>query len=218
MALTCGIDIIAKTPFSFNESIIGNHLLILGRFLAIIHLIVKRKVTLVVLLSVCIVLGYLSFLAWSVGFLLARYLGGKTVGEPCRLLQSRIIPLGKYRIHLHHWLWSSGVIIAFVVFRGAYILPSDLFCGFFGAIVFHGIYYYNDWYKILIPRKVQSLVVARNLAMGEVTFVTCLLEMKRRIEEGQTGFRIYPLLSRRCISKIGDSGSTQDRGLHEDMV
>ena len=178
----------------------------------------KRKVTLVLLLSTCIFLGYLSFLTWSVGFLLVRYLGNKTVGEPCRLLQSRIIPLGKYRIHLHHWLWSSGLIIAFAVFRGAYILPSDLFYGFFGAIVFHGIYYYNDWYKILIPRKVQSLIVAKSLAMGKVTFATCLLEMKRRIEKSQANFRICPLSSHYSISKIGDSVSTQSRGLHKDMV
>ena len=148
----------------------------------------KRKVTLVLLLSTCIFLGYLSFLTWFVGFLLARYLGNRTAGEPCRLLQSRIIPLGKYRIHLHHWLWSSGIIIAFAVFRGAYVLPSDLFYGFFGAIVFHGIYYYNDWYKILIPRKVQSLIVANSLAAGRVTFATRLLEMKRRIEKGQASY------------------------------
>ena len=178
----------------------------------------KRKVTLVLLLSTCIFLGYLSFLTWSVGFLLARYLGSKTVGEPCRLLQSRIIPLGKYRIHLHHWLWSSGVIIAFVVFNGAYILPSALFYGFFGAIVFHGIYYYNDWYKILIPRKVQSLVVARNLAIGEVTFATRLLEVKRRIEESQASLRICPLSSHYAIFQVGDSGSTQDRGLRKSVV
>lgn len=158
------------------------------------------------------VLGYLSFLTWFVGFLLARYLGNKTVGEPCRLLRSRIIPLGKYRIHLHHWLWSSGLIIAFAALKGAYALPSDLFYGFFGAIVFHGIYYYSDWYKILIPRKVQSLVVAKNLAIGKVTFATRLLEVKWRIEESQTSFRICPLSSHYAISQAGDSGSARGKG------
>ena len=171
----------------------------------------KRKVTLVALLSTGIILGYLSFIAWSVGFLIAKYFGNKTVGEPCRLLQSRIVPLGKYRIHLHHWFWSSGAIIAFAVFRGAYVLPSDLFYGFFGAIVFHGIYYYSDWYKVLIPRKVRGLVVAKSLAMEKVAFTTRLLEMKRRIEEGQTSFRIYPLSSHSATSQIRDPGSAQGR-------
>jgi len=192
--------------------------LIFGWFLSIIYLIVKRKVTLIVLLSTCIVLGYLSFITWSVGFLLARYLGSKTVGEPCWLLQSRIIHLGKYRIHLHHWLWSSCIIIVFAVFKGAYILPSNLFYGFFGAIVFHGIYYYSDWYKILIPRRVQSLVVAKNLVVGKIAATTNFLEVGQEIDEDQTSSRVYPPSSHYCISQIGDSGFTQDRGLHKNKV
>jgi len=170
----------------------------------------KRKITLVVLLTTCIILGYLSFIAWSVGFLLSKYLGSKKVGEPGRI-RSQFIPLGKYRIHLHHWIVSSGVLIAFTVFEGAYVLPSNLVYGFFGAIVFHGIYSYNDWYKVLIPRHVQSLVLARNKMIEKITFVTHLLEMKREIEENQTSPRIYP-------SSTGDSGLIQDRGLHKSTV
>jgi len=181
------------------------------------HLIVKRKVTLVVLLSTCIILGYLSFIAWSVGFLLVKYLGSKTVGEPSKL-RSHFIPLGKYRIHLHHWLWSSCVIIVFAVFKDAYVLPSDLFYGFFGAIVFHGIYCYSDWYKILIPRHVQSLVVAKNLGIGKFAAAISFPEMKQEIGEEQTSPRICPLSSHYSISQIGDSASTQDRGLHKNMV
>ncbi|MBA7716887.1 hypothetical protein ES703_125971 [subsurface metagenome] len=177
----------------------------------------KRKITLLVLLSTGIILGYLSFIAWSVGFLLVKYLGSKTVGEPSKV-RSYFIPLGKYKIHLHHWLLSSCVIIGFVVFKGAYVLPSNLVYGFFGAIVFHGIYSYSDWYKVLIPRHVQSLVVAKNLMIEKITFVTHLLEMKQELEEDQTSPRSYPLSSHYSISKIGDSGSTQDKGLHKNMV
>ncbi len=176
----------------------------------IMHLIVKRKVTLVVLLSTGIILGYLSVIAWFAGFVLAKYLGSKTVGKPGKV-RSYFIPLGKYQIHLHHWLLSSGVIIAFAVFEGAYVLPSNLVYGFFGAIVFHGIYFYGDWYKVLIPRQVQTLV-AKNLAIEKITFVTHLLEMKQKIEEDQTSLRICPPSSHYTISQIGDSGSTQDRG------
>ena len=181
------------------------------------HLIVKRKITLLVLLSTGIILGYLSFIAWSVGFLLVKYLGSKTVGKPSKV-RSYFLPLGKYKIHLHHWLLSSCVIIVFAVFKGTYVLPSNLFYGFFGAIVFHGIYFYSDWYKVLIPRYVQSLAIARNLVVGKVTFATNLLEMKQEIEEDQTSPRICPLSAHCSISKIGDSGSTQDRGLYKNMV
>lgn len=181
------------------------------------YLIMKKKVTLVVLVATCIVLGYLSFIAWSVGFLLSKYLGSKKVGEPSKI-KSYFIPLGQYKIHLHHWLLSSGVIIAFAVFKGAYVLPSSLVYGFFGAIVFHGIYSYSDWYKVLIPRQVQSLVVAKNLVIEKITFVTHLLEMKQKIEEDQTSLRICPPSSHYTISLIGDSGSTQDRGLHKNTI
>ncbi len=177
----------------------------------------KRKVTLVVLLSMCIILGYLSFIAWSVGFLLSKYLGSKKVGEPSKI-KSYFIPLGKHKIHLHHWLLSSGVIVAFAVFEGAYVLPSNLVYGFFGAIVFHGIYSYSDWYKVLIPRQVQSLVVAKNLVIEKITFVTHLLEMKQKIEEDQTSLRICPPSSHYTISLIKDSGSTQDRGPYKNTV
>ncbi len=145
----------------------------------------KRKATLVILLATCIILGYLSFIAWSVGFLLVKYLGSKTIGEPSKV-RSYFIPLGKYKIHLHHWLLSSCVIIGFVVFEGAYVLPSNLVYGFFGAIVFHGIYSYSDWYKILIPRQVQSLVVAKNLAIGKVASAVNSPEVEQEIEEDQT--------------------------------
>jgi len=128
---------------------------------------VKRKITLLVLLSTGIILGYLSFIAWFVGFVLAKYLGSKTVGEPSKV-RSHFIPLGKYKIHLHHWLLSSCAIIVFAVFKGAQVLPSDLFYGFFGAIVFHGIYCYSDWHRILILRQVQGLVVAKHLAIGKL--------------------------------------------------
>ncbi len=178
----------------------------------------KRKITLVVLLATGIVLGYLSFIAWAVGFVLARYFGNKTSGESGRLLQSRIIPLGKYRIHVHHWIWSSCAIIVFAVFKGAYILPADLFYGFFGAIVFHGIYYYNDWYKVLISRKVQSLVVAKGLEIEKVALTTRLLEIKQEIEAAQANPRICPPSSRYTISQIGDSASTQDKGLYKEAV
>ncbi len=177
----------------------------------------KRKITLLVLLSAGIILGYLSFIAWSVGFLLAKYLGSKTVGEPSKV-RSYFIPLGKYKIHLHHWLLSSCVIIGFAVFKGAYVLPSSLIYGFFGALVFHGIYCYSDWYKVLIPRQVQSLVVAKNLVMEKITFATNLLEMKQELEKDQTNPRICPLSLHYSISKMGDSGSTQGRGLHKNRV
>ena len=144
----------------------------------------KRKITLFVLLSTGIILGYVSFITWFVGFLLAKYLGSKTVGKPSKL-RSYFIPLGKYKIHLHHWLLSSCAIIIFTVFKGVHVLPPDLFYGFLGGIVFHGIYCYSDWYKILIPRQVQSLVVAKNLAIEKFAPAMSFPEMEQEMKEDQ---------------------------------
>jgi len=136
----------------------------------------KRKITIFVLLSTGVVLGYLSFISWFIGFLIAKYLGGKTAGERGKL-RSFFIPLGKRKIHLHHWLISSGVM-GFALFKGIYILSPDLFYGFLGGLAFQGIYYYSDWYKILIPRRVQSLVVAKNLATEVFGSSTTFPEME----------------------------------------
>ena len=125
----------------------------------------KRKITLFVLLSTGIVLGYFSFISWFIGFLIAKYIGGKTTGERGRL-RSFFIPLGERKIHLHHWLLSS-LVLGVALGRGVFFPFSDLFYGFFGGIVFHGIYCYRDWYKILVLRRAQSLVVAKNLAIGK---------------------------------------------------
>jgi len=144
---------------------------------------VKRKIALFVLLSTGIILGYLSFITWSVGFLLAKYLGGKTVGKPGRL-RSFFIPLGKHKIHLHHWLISSGVM-SIALFKGIYFLSPDLFYGFLGGLAFQGIYCYSDWYKILIPRQVQGLVVAKNLAIGKFAPAMNFPEMEMEQEIGE---------------------------------
>jgi len=137
---------------------------------------VKKKTTLLILLSASIILGYLSFISWAVGFLIAKYLGGKTVGKSGKV-RSVFVPLGKYKFHVHHWLISSG-IIAIALFKGTYSLPPDLLYGFLGGLAFHGIYSYRDWYKILIPRRAQSLVAAKNLAIEKVASSTSLPEME----------------------------------------
>ncbi len=98
------------------------------------------------LLATGILLGYFSFISWAIGFLIAKYLGGKTIGERGRL-RSFFIPLGKRKIHLHHWLLSS-LVMGITLTKGIYFPFSDVFYGFFGGIVFHGIYFYRDWHKI----------------------------------------------------------------------
>ena len=108
----------------------------------------KRKTTLFILLAAGIIIGYLSLISWAAGFLIAKYLGGKTDGQPGKL-RSLFIPLGNYKFHLHHWFVASWIMVI-ALFQNTYSLPPDLFYGFFGGLVFQGIYCYRDWYKILL--------------------------------------------------------------------
>lgn len=107
----------------------------------------KKKLTLISLFSATIILGYLSFISWLLGFITAKFLGGKADGIPGKI-KSIVIPFWKYKLHLHHWLICLGVGI-FGVAKGIFILSPEVWHGFLGGLVFHGIYYYDDWYKIV---------------------------------------------------------------------
>ncbi len=116
----------------------------------------KRKlVCSLSLLVVSIILGYLFFVGGLLGFLLAKYIAGRTSGNPGRI-RSIAIPFGNYKIHLHHWLISSG-IIALSLITSVGFLASAIFYGVLSGSVFQGIYSYSDWHKILIPRRQQSI-------------------------------------------------------------
>ncbi len=125
--------------------------------------------------------------------MVARYLGGKTAGERGRL-RSLFIPLGKHKIHLHHWLISSW-IRGFALFKGVFLVSPDVFYGFLGGLAFHGIYYYTDWYKILVPRRVQSLIVAKNLAIGKFAASVSSIGMgegRRQLEMASEETKLEP--------------------------
>lgn len=84
------------------------------------------------------------------GYLFAKYLSGKAEGAPGRL-RSLVFTVGSYRIHIHHWLLSTLSLFSlwlhdFHVHFFEIFLPVLGFCS---AVIFHGIYNYTDWYKIL---------------------------------------------------------------------
>jgi hypothetical protein len=111
---------------------------------------VKKVITILSLSSVGIILGYLSLMSGLLGFLAAKYLAGNTDGKPGRI-KSFTIPLGSHKLHLHHWLLSLG-IIALGLIKSISFIPLEVFCGFLGGLALQGIYCYNDWHKILVPR------------------------------------------------------------------
>ncbi len=94
------------------------------------------------------------FLASWVSFLVTKYLGSKETGKRSKI-PSITLPLGLYKIHLHHWLISS-TIIAIALVKGSWLLPTEVFYGFLSGIVWQGVYCYDDWHKVVMPRRVKS--------------------------------------------------------------
>ncbi|MBT9163175.1 MAG: hypothetical protein DDT24_00079 [Chloroflexi bacterium] len=113
----------------------------------------------ILLLTVAIVVSYLAVVSWIAGFLIAKYGGGGIEGVQGRV-RSIMIPIGRHRLHLHHWLICSGVIIIGMVRNFHLFLPQEIFFGLLGGSVFQGIYCYKDWRKIVLrkhsPPKSQS--------------------------------------------------------------
>ncbi len=111
----------------------------------------KRK--LVAILSTIIatiMVGYLFALSWLLGLLVSKYVAGKSVGERGKA-RSIIIPLRRWGIHLHHWLYSL-CLISLSSATGIHFLTPAITCGLLGGVVFQGIYYYSDWHIILVSR------------------------------------------------------------------
>ncbi len=97
-----------------------------------------------------IMLGYLFLLSWLIGFLASKYLAGKSVGERGKF-RSVVIPLKKWGVHLHHWLYSL-FLISLSSITGVHFLTPEITYGLLGGLVFQGIYSYGDWHIILISR------------------------------------------------------------------
>jgi len=111
----------------------------------------KRLVVVLSMIAASIMFGYLFFLSWLFGFLTCKYMASKSVGER-GTIRSIVIPCGRWRIHLHHWLCSS-CLIGLSSTTGIHLLTPAVTYGLLGGLVFQGIYCYSDWHRILIGRR-----------------------------------------------------------------
>ena len=111
----------------------------------------KKLVTILLTIAATIMLGYLFLLSWLLGFLATKHVAGKSVGEQGKV-RSVIIPFIRgWGIHLHHWLYSLG-LIGFSSATGIHFLTPTITYGLLGGLVFQGIYCYSDWHVILNKR------------------------------------------------------------------
>ncbi len=112
----------------------------------------RKKIILIGLTAVLIFLGIFCYKTWFATFVATKYLSGRTDGKQ-GIVRSLIIPWRNYRLHLHHWVLALIVGGVFAVMRFP-ILTPEIFYGGLSAIVFQGIYCYEDWYRIIRRRKV----------------------------------------------------------------
>ncbi len=122
----------------------------------------KKLVASLSIIVASITLGYLFFLSLLFGFLVGKYVAGKSAGERGRLW-SIVIPLRRWGLHLHHWLYSLG-LIALSSITGMHFLTPAITYGLLGGLVFQGIYCYHDWHVVLISRR---RTAARDSLRGE---------------------------------------------------
>ncbi len=115
----------------------------------------KRLVATTSIILAFFILGYLFILGLLMGFLASKFLSGKTTGQRGKL-GSVLIPFRRWKLHLHHWLYSSWLAGISTV-TGIYFLAPLLTYGLLGGVAFQGIYCYDDWHIILVDRHPNAL-------------------------------------------------------------
>ena len=111
----------------------------------------KTKITAIATALVAALLfGYLFVLSLLMGFVASRFIAGKSTGEKGRF-NSIMVPFRKWRIHIHHWLYSLWLISISLV-TGMYFIAPAITFGTLGGVTFQGIYCYRDWHIIMVKR------------------------------------------------------------------
>jgi len=106
----------------------------------------KEKFLIISILAVIYFWGIWASFGLIFGYFSFKYLSG-----PAEKMRGKIpsirLPLGKYRLHLHHWLMTI-VCLLILKLTGIFDLNSFLFwVG--GGVALQGVLCYSDWYKII---------------------------------------------------------------------
>lgn len=111
----------------------------------------KHVLSTISIVAASLTVGYIFVFSWAAGHIAGKLGGGMSEGQSGRV-KSIIIPLGKWRLHLHHWLCSLSLLSASAA-SGFYLFGPHVTYGFLGGLAFQGIYCYSDWHRILIRRR-----------------------------------------------------------------
>ena len=83
------------------------------------------------------------------GYFFGKFFAGKYDGR--QRIKSLIFNIGNYRLHLHHWLICSGVLIL-AFFHNFFLFFPQFFFGILGGLIIQDLHLDSDWYRILIRK------------------------------------------------------------------
>ena len=118
------------------------------------HFKPKRKLISMLFLTTTIILsGHLFFWGCLLGYLLSKRVASKLPGKRGKF-KSIIIPFLTWRLHLHHWLYSTCLICVLLVLHFQFAATVVIY-GILGGFIFQGVYHYDDW-SVVISKKRRS--------------------------------------------------------------
>jgi len=92
------------------------------------------------------------YLGGVIGYFLSKFYDQKIYGKKIKKLglklDSILIPLGKYRLHLHHWMYPLCLFLGAAIFKISFLFSPFIF-GFFCGIIIHDLVWDRDRFKIL---------------------------------------------------------------------
>jgi hypothetical protein len=97
------------------------------------------------------VISFEIYFGVMAGYLSALFLAGKKTGEQGKI-KSLAFDLGRYRVHLHHWLLCIS-LIPFAIHYNLSFLSDQFAIGIMGGLAYQGIACYNDWHKVFFKKK-----------------------------------------------------------------
>ncbi|MDA1337415.1 MAG: hypothetical protein O3C23_01480 [bacterium] len=82
------------------------------------------------------------------GYFVARFCAGEKTSERGRF-PSLAFDMGDWRVHLHHWLIFSAILVTAVI-ANFFIVAPFVFYGFLGGVIAQGVLYYDDWPRVIV--------------------------------------------------------------------
>ena len=97
----------------------------------------------IALISIEIYLGII------IGYFCGKFFAGKYDG--CQRVKSIFINIGRYTLHIHHWI-ASIVIGVFAAVFNLFPFFSPFFFGVLGGLVIQDFYLDEDWRHVIIKK------------------------------------------------------------------